>query len=229
MVVETGLVVDGDAAFAARVSALLVDVAFEHAAGLGEARELLTQSSPRYLLLSAELADGDGIDLLPTVRRLRPEPLVAILHDGLSADRLLALHGQYVVAVPKPLSDQNLIDLIHLLRAADSLPDAVDRFAAQSKLSPQETRLLQLSVVQRLNNDEAAAELGCARPTVSTYWNRIFEKTGYHCARDVITSLVRHDYTPQASGVYAVQSPAVAVPSEAIDRRRGTQDRGTSW
>lgn len=43
IVVETGLVVDGDAAFAARVSVVLVDIAFEHAEGLAEARELLTK------------------------------------------------------------------------------------------------------------------------------------------------------------------------------------------
>lgn len=67
--------------------------------------------------------------------------------------------------------------------------ELVASFASEYRLSPRESALL-LCVVTGRNNDEAAAELGCSRATVATYWNRIFCKVGRHCQRDVICELL---------------------------------------
>jgi DNA-binding NarL/FixJ family response regulator len=206
MFAETGLVVDGDVAFAQGLKQVLGDarIALEHARGLAEARALLVRAPapPRHVFLNPELQDGDGTDLLHELRSLRPQPLVAIVCEPgwLTAEHVLSLQGQCVVAIPKPLGDEDVAHLIGVLRAADTLSDAVELLARDSRLSRNETRLLHLIVVDGMNNDEAAGELGCARPTVSTYWNRIFEKTGYHCARDVISSVVRYRYAAESSG-----------------------------
>jgi DNA-binding NarL/FixJ family response regulator len=65
----------------------------------------------------------------------------------------------------------------------------VASFASVHRLSSRERALLLCAVAGR-NNDEAAAELGCSRATVATYWNRIFSKVGRHCQRDVICQLL---------------------------------------
>jgi DNA-binding CsgD family transcriptional regulator len=63
--------------------------------------------------------------------------------------------------------------------------DDVGRFARFFKLSPRETTLLRHALAG-MNNDEAAAALGCSRGTVSTFWNRVFRKTNVSGQRDVI-------------------------------------------
>jgi DNA-binding NarL/FixJ family response regulator len=231
MFAETGFVVDGDVAFAQGLKHVLAHtrIAVEHARGLVEAREFLARASapPRYVFLNPELHDGDGTDLLHALRSLRPQPLVAIVCEPtwLTAEHVLSLQGQCVVAIPKPLGDEDVAHLVGVLRAADTLSDAVELFARDSRLSRNETRLLHLIVVGGMNNDEAAGELGCVRPTVSTYWNRIFEKTGYHCARDVISSVVRYRYGAESSGATGSAHEsgvhAVRTVGTGISRRLG--------
>jgi DNA-binding CsgD family transcriptional regulator len=69
---------------------------------------------------------------------------------------------------------------------------AVRGFAVANRLSRREAQLLELAVAG-LNNKEAAAALGCQRPTVSTYWNRIFSKTGVRTQRDIMASIIRRN------------------------------------
>jgi DNA-binding CsgD family transcriptional regulator len=51
------------------------------------------------------------------------------------------------------------------------------RFAQEHRLSPMQTKLFELAIEER-NNDEAAEAFGCARATISAYWSRILRKTG---------------------------------------------------
>ena len=57
-------------------------------------------------------------------------------------------------------------------------------------LSGQESRLL-LSAVQGTADKRIASDWGCSRATVSTYWKRIFAKTGMRPQREVLAHLVR--------------------------------------
>ena len=68
--------------------------------------------------------------------------------------------------------------------------DHVNRFATRYRLSPKEASLVR-HALEGLNNDEAADALGCSRPTVSTYWNRIFRKTGVSGQRDLVILVMR--------------------------------------
>jgi DNA-binding CsgD family transcriptional regulator len=68
---------------------------------------------------------------------------------------------------------------------------AVDSFCVKYSLSAQEGRLLQVSI-EGLTNDEASAVLRCGRPTISTYWNRIFKKVGLSGQREILAAFARH-------------------------------------
>jgi DNA-binding CsgD family transcriptional regulator len=57
-------------------------------------------------------------------------------------------------------------------------------------LSGQESRLL-LDAVQGTADKLIASDWGCSRATVSTYWKRIFAKTGMRPQREVLAHLVR--------------------------------------
>jgi DNA-binding NarL/FixJ family response regulator len=149
-----------------------------------------TPPIPSYVFLDLLLPDGDGATFLPLLRPLRPRPLVAVVSIALDAARVLALHGDCLLMLPKPVGEQQSLQLIRLLRAAAAPSVAVQIFAQRESLSRQESALLHLAV-RGLNNDEAADVLRCRRATVSTYWNRIFAKTGFRCQRDVIAGLLR--------------------------------------
>jgi DNA-binding NarL/FixJ family response regulator len=58
------------------------------------------------------------------------------------------------------------------------------------RLSAQEQRLL-LATVRGSSEKEVAYSLGCRRSTMSTYWQRIFQKTGFHSQIEVISAVLR--------------------------------------
>jgi DNA-binding NarL/FixJ family response regulator len=62
----------------------------------------------------------------------------------------------------------------------------VDRYA----LSARETAVLVLTV-EGLSDKEIADRLGCSRSSVSTYWCRIFSKTGSRPQRAVLSHIAR--------------------------------------
>jgi len=66
----------------------------------------------------------------------------------------------------------------------------VTAYSGVHGLSGQESRLL-LGAVQGTADKLIASEWGCSRATVSTYWKRIFAKTGMRPQREVLAHLVR--------------------------------------
>jgi DNA-binding CsgD family transcriptional regulator len=103
---------------------------------------------------------------------LRP-PIVLVTAD-FSAERVLHLASKGDLVLPSPLKPGTLLKAFRLLNQER---DAVARFADAYKLSPRERELVR-HALSGLNNDEAAAAFGCSRATISTFWNRIFRKTG---------------------------------------------------
>lgn len=67
---------------------------------------------------------------------------------------------------------------------------AVHSYAKRCSLSSQEHKLLTCAV-RGVSDKVAAAELGCSRNTVGTYWQRICRKTGCHPQREVFADLLR--------------------------------------
>lgn len=70
-------------------------------------------------------------------------------------------------------------------------PHELDEFATQHRLTPQERRLIQGCALGG-SDKEMAAELGCSRSSISTYWCRIFRKTGHSGKPAVLAALFRY-------------------------------------
>lgn len=66
----------------------------------------------------------------------------------------------------------------------------LDGFALRYGLSQQERRLL-IATVEGMSEKEIAWISGCARATVSTYWQRIFKKTGCRSQIEVMSAVLR--------------------------------------
>jgi len=74
--------------------------------------------------------------------------------------------------------------------ADDRVEELVTAYARGHGLSPQERRLLLATINGRTEKD-AAFLLGCRRSTTSTYWQRIFHKTGRRSQVEVVSAVLR--------------------------------------
>lgn len=142
------------------------------------------------LIADAALARGEAAELRAQLQTAEPRPKVLFVVRDFTAETVLQLSSVGDLSLPYPLDSATLLDALRQLSAAD---DHVQNFARTYRLSPREVALLRLAVLGR-NNDQAAAELGCSRATVGTYWNRVFRKTGVSGQRDVIILLLRQKH-----------------------------------
>ncbi len=115
-------------------------------------------------------------------------PKVLMVTGDLSPANLLMLARHCDLVLPKPLEPGVLLAAVQWLLGQEEF---LTQFTTFYRLSARETQLLQLALAGR-NNDEAADELGCARATIGTFWNRIFRKTGVSGQRDLMILLLRH-------------------------------------
>lgn len=132
----------------------------------------------------------DAIEALPIGGR---RPAVLLVTNDFRASSVVNLARVGDMVLPAPVAAETLLAAVTLLLARR---DEIASFAKAYALSPRETALLQHTVLG-LNNDEAAAALGCTRGTVATFWHRIFKKTGVSGQRDVMILLLR-----TSSGVF---------------------------
>lgn len=142
------------------------------------------------LVVDAALAQGGAEELRGALQAAEPRPKVLLVARDFTAETVLQLSTLGDLSLPYPLESATLLNALEQLSSAD---DHVQNFARAYRLSPREVALLQLAVLGR-NNDQAAAELGCSRATVATYWNRVFRKTGVSGQRDVIILLLRQKH-----------------------------------
>lgn len=110
------------------------------------------------------------------------------------------------VTAPYDLTTSELLRLVSILLGRkgyhNTIQENLAHYCTTHRLSPRERSVLEHATFGA-SNDEIAATLGCARPTVSTYWNRIFEKTNKRTYREVIAHLIQHcdairGYAPRA-------------------------------
>lgn len=119
---------------------------------------------------------------------------------------------------PYELAPSELLRLATLLlkrnRPHTTIQENLAQYCAKHRLSPRERSVLEHAALGA-SNDEIAATLGCARPTISTYWNRIFDKTGKRTYRELIAHFLyqcdaargdaprtAHTPTPAESGLF---------------------------
>jgi DNA-binding NarL/FixJ family response regulator len=77
-----------------------------------------------------------------------------------------------------------------LAEGAARLDHVIEAYAVSRHLSAQERRLL-LATVKGSSEKEVAFSLGCRRSTTSTYWQRIFQKTGLRSQIEVLSAVLR--------------------------------------
>jgi len=88
------------------------------AADLAQARDWLADSSPALVLLDRHLPDGDGLDLVSTIRgsaRLRAVPILLVSASVLPRDQAAALDAGCDGFLAKPVRVKPLVDEVRRL------------------------------------------------------------------------------------------------------------------
>ncbi len=148
-----------------------------------EALGLLAGPSIDVAVFVGDPADSWQAALRGSVR----SALRILVTPALSARAMLALTDEADLILPAPVEPEMLVTAVQVVLTA---ADYVGRFASTYRMSPRETSLVRLALAG-MNNDEAAAAMGCTRATVSSFWNRIFRKTGATGQRDVFILLLK--------------------------------------
>ena len=155
------------------------------AGSLAEARALTDAPAPDLVLLDVKLPDGSGLHLIDALRALPSEPRVLVLTSFLddAAVREAMRRGAtgYVLKHEGPSA---LVDHVRAaLRGEVPMDPRAVRALARPRhdpladLTPREREVLQ-GIARGLSNQEIAAELGIAEPTVKTHAGNIFGKLG---------------------------------------------------
>ena len=90
------------------------------AGSLGEARAFIAKWHEQpcaYAFIDNKLGDGQGVDLLPDLRKLEPPPAVAVVSNWMTSELAAAAFRGGAVPMAKPDSEQTLRDLVALLDA----------------------------------------------------------------------------------------------------------------
>jgi CheY-like chemotaxis protein len=114
------LAVEDEPRNAALLDAILGRAGYRlHVAGdLGEARTWLDANDPSLVLLDRHLPDGDGLDLIGTIRgsdRLRDVPILLVSASVLPQDQAAALDAGCDGFLAKPVRVKPLIDEVRRL------------------------------------------------------------------------------------------------------------------
>jgi CheY-like chemotaxis protein len=99
----------------------------EIATNLAEARDFLAEATPALVLLDRHLPDGDGLDLIPTIRsadRLRDVPILLVSASVLPRDQEAALEAGCDGFLAKPVRVKPLIDEVSRLLDRSTLSRA---------------------------------------------------------------------------------------------------------
>jgi DNA-binding response OmpR family regulator len=97
----------------------------EIAGDLAQAREFLADETPALVLLDRHLPDGDGLDLVGTIRgsaRLRSVPILLVSASVLPRDQAAALDAGCDGFLAKPVRVKPLVDEVR--RLLDDAPVA---------------------------------------------------------------------------------------------------------
>lgn len=114
------LAVEDEPRNAALLEAILGRAGYRlHVAGdLGEARAWLAHGSPALVLLDRHLPDGDGLDLVGTIReseRLRSVPILLVSASVLPRDQAAAIEAGCDGFLAKPVRVKPLVDEVRRL------------------------------------------------------------------------------------------------------------------
>ena len=186
-------VVDDDHRVREALSSLLASVGLQVVA-FGSAAEFLESEkpdSPACLILDLELPDTSGLELQRELAAGDGPPIVFITGHGDITSSVRAMKAGAIEFLPKPFSEQELLQAIDTAIAVDretrqkrsELAELQKHYAL---LTPREREVLPF-VVAGFANKQTAADLGTSEITIGVHRGQIMHKMG---ARS-LTELVR--------------------------------------
>ena len=185
-------VVDDDYRVREALSSLLASVGLRVAA-FGSAAEFLESEkpdSPACLVLDLELPDTSGLELQGELAARDGPPIVFITGHGDITSSVRAMKAGAIEFLPKPFSEQELLQAIDAAIAVDretrqkrsELAELQKHYAL---LTPREREVLPF-VVAGFANKETAADLGTSEITIGVHRGQIMHKMGARSLAELV-------------------------------------------
>lgn len=189
----TVYVVDDDAAFCDSLRFLIESVNLR-VQTFASADEFLAAFSPEMvgcLVLDLRMPGMSGLELQEELsKRGSRIPIIIITAHGDVPTAVQAMRGGAIDFMPKPFSDQALLDRIHQAiekatraRGEQSVREALA--ARIALLTPREREVMNL-VVSGKSNKEIAADLCLSAKTVETHRARVMDKMQAHSVASLV-------------------------------------------
>ena len=177
-----------------------VEIEIEHVLTIADARARLQPDTwlhePfEYVVVDLRMPDGDGEDLLPELRRMRPRPLLAVQSGFLSATAQIRLAGACEVITSRLRSAEEMRSLLLKLDEMNDYLDPVSAFARRYGLPLGEVDCLRGFCAGRARK-EVAVGMGVTPGTVAVYEHRILKATGFKTMREVVATVLSPAGTP---------------------------------
>lgn len=133
-----------------------------------------------HLILDLELADGLTIKVIPAIRDLYPT-LPIMIFTAQKLDMYVGPLSKYGISFifAKDQSERDTLNGMRqfITNPCQAAPPISSGISSSNALSPREIEVLGY-LLKGLKNSEIAKRLNLTRPTISTYFTRIKEKTG---------------------------------------------------
>jgi FixJ family two-component response regulator len=177
-------VLDDDPGIREALSSLLRSAGLQ-VSTFASAAEFLKVTSPPSLdclVLDLQLPDISGLELQRKLAETNGPPIVFISGHGDIPSSVQAMKAGAVEFLPKPFSDDELLEAIHSAiaqgrKVRQNRSEIADLQVSYALLSTREREVLPL-VVAGLTNEQSAAKLGIAKITLQVHRGQIMRKMG---------------------------------------------------